>query len=94
MSPLRTKLSHARVKNIAANLITNRVKITFECYLDEEMLEAKRTLALLSVDEAPVDLVITELQMKLPGLHAPPHSAPIPGDKENGQKESQEQNQQ
>ncbi|HUV88976.1 MAG TPA: hypothetical protein VMY80_04925 [Anaerolineae bacterium] len=60
------RLTGCRVNAVRADMLKSRVKVTFETYLDDEMLEAKRLLALLAVDESPVDLVITEQQMRLP----------------------------
>ena len=60
------KLTGCTVNAVRADMLKSRVKVTFETYLDDEMLEAKRKLALLAVDESPVDLVITEQQMRLP----------------------------
>ena len=60
------KLTGCKVNALRADMLKSRVKVTFETYFDEEMLEAKRFLALLAVDESPVDLVITEQQMRLP----------------------------
>lgn len=63
---MQIKLTGCRVGAIRADLLKNAVKVTFDAHLDEEMLSAKRLLAILAVDESPVDLVVTEQQMRLP----------------------------
>jgi hypothetical protein len=60
------QLTGAKVAAIRADLLKSTVKLTFDIALDDQMLEAKRMLALLAVDASPVDLTIVEQQMRLP----------------------------
>lgn len=60
------KLIGCTVYSVRADMVKGRVKITFETPLDDQMILAKRTLAFLAVDNSPVDLTITEQQMRLP----------------------------
>ncbi len=60
------KLTGCKIDALRADMLKSRVKVTFETYLDDEVLEAKRLLALLAVDESPVDITIIEQQMRLP----------------------------
>ena len=69
MSTVTVHLTGCIVKSVRADMLKNRATITMETYLDEEMMDAKRLLAILAVDESPVDLIITEQQMRLP-FHA------------------------
>ena len=69
MSAITVHLTGCIVKSVRADMLKNRATITMETYLDEEMMDAKRLLAILAVDESPVDLTIIEQQMRLP-LHA------------------------
>ena len=66
MSTLNVKLKGCKVFSVRADMLKGSVKITFEASLDEEMLEAKRALAILAFDESRVDLSVTEQQMRLP----------------------------
>lgn len=63
---LSVQLTGCTISAVRADMLKSRVKITFETHLDDEMLEAKRLLAILAVDESPVDLTIVEQQMRLP----------------------------
>lgn len=58
-------ITHCLVASVRADLLKGRVKITFEATLDEEMLDAKRKLALLAMEEAPVDLTVVERSQQL-----------------------------
>ena len=61
-----THITGAIVKSIRADLLKSTVTLTFETYLDDQMMDNKRNLALLAVDQARIDLTIMEQQMKLP----------------------------
>jgi hypothetical protein len=60
------KLTGAHVSAIRADLLKSRVKLTIDIALDDQMLDAKRMLAILAVDDSPLDLEISEQQMRLP----------------------------
>ena len=47
-------------------MLKNAVSITFETTLDEQVMDAKQTLAELALAESPVDLTVTAQQMRLP----------------------------
>ena len=66
MGNLKVELQGCMVDAIRADMLKNVVKITFETCLDDQVLEAKRTLALLAVDSSRVDLTVVEQQMRLP----------------------------
>lgn len=53
-------LTGCTVSGVRADLLKGRVKVTFDAALDDQMLEAKRILSWLAVDESAVDLEITE----------------------------------
>lgn len=54
------QLSGCIIKAVRADMLKGQATITLETYLDEAMLEAKRSLAVLAVDESPVELQITD----------------------------------
>lgn len=66
MGLVTVHLAGCIIKSVRADMLKGRATITLETYLDEAMLEAKRNLAILAVDESPVDLTIVEQQMRLP----------------------------
>lgn len=70
------KLLGCTVAGVRADMVNGRVKITFDTHLDAQMMEARRTLAILAMDNSPVDLEITEQQLRLPfGVSSPPTEA-------------------
>lgn len=60
------ELEGFRVKGVRADMVKNVVTLTFEGHLDAQMLDAKRRLALLAVDESAINLTIQEQQLSLP----------------------------
>lgn len=66
MSAMTVSLEGCKVDAVRADMLKGQVKITFTTSLDEQMLEAKRLLAILAFDESLVDLTVTEQQMRLP----------------------------
>jgi hypothetical protein len=63
MSTIR--LSRAFVVSIKADLVKGRARITFEATLDAEVMAAKGRLAMLSIEEMPVSLLVESAQAEL-----------------------------
>ena len=66
MGTITVQLEHCKVKALRADMIKGSVVLQFEAALDQQVLEAKRLLGILAFDESPVQITVTEEQMRLP----------------------------
>ena len=66
------RLSRAFVVTAKADLVTGRVRITFEATLDGEVMAAKPRLAILAEGGMPVSLLIESAQADLFSLQITP----------------------
>ena len=60
------ELNFCYVKALRADMVKGSVTIQFEHAMDEQLMEAKRLLAILAYENSPVTLAITEHQPQLP----------------------------
>ena len=63
--PTTITLDPGLIKTARADLVKRRLILTLEFALTEEHLALRRELALLSIDESPVEVIITEQQRRL-----------------------------
>lgn len=75
---LVANISHCIVKGVRADMVKNRVTITLETTLDEEMMITKRHLALMALDETRLTVTITEQQMSFKMRVSPMNIPEIP----------------
>lgn len=72
----RVRLTGCKVKSVRADLVENEVTITFTTFLDAQVMDEKRLLALWRIEKAPVDVMVEEQAPQLVFWPAKPETEP------------------